>query len=257
MRNRSGVRGRPRAPVPVAKSGFDPPRFAPQSIARSPSADGRVWGSPGLQGRGLVPCGTWPPSRHHRRCPPVAGGTAARWGEMPERSRGYGLSSRPPDVHRRACAHRLVFEDPRSDRARMRKANTNTTLLTFDAVFPDTFQSVGPAGCPTELPLLGLSKDRPSVVLTAPKSTPGRPSRDRLRNEPAKARPCSVLVVFHHLDGLLLRCHARVLQRTPDPGVHPVSAPPPQVASRRRHLLGMPSLPFEAFPPSEAATPTA
>jgi hypothetical protein len=183
-------------------------------------------------------------------------GTAARWGEMPERSRGCWLSSRPPDVHRYACAHQLVFEDPRSSRARMRKANTNTTLLTFDAVFPDTFQSVGPAGCPTELPLLGLSKDRPSVVLTASKSTPGRPQRGHLRNEPAKARSRSVLVVFHHLDGLLLRCHARVLQRAPDRGVHPVSVPPPQVTTRRRHLLGMPSLPSEAFPPFEAATST-
>lgn len=134
----------------------------------------------------------------------------------------------------------------------MRKADTNTTLLTFDAVFPDTFQSVGPAGCPTGLPLMGLSKDRPSVVLATPESTPGRPSRIRLRNEPARARPCSVLVVSHHLDGLLLRCRARVLQRAPDPGVHPVSAPTPRVTSRRRHLLGMPSLPSEAFPPFEA-----
>jgi hypothetical protein len=34
--------------------------------------------------------------------------------------------------------------------------------------------SVGPAGHPTGLPLLGLSKDRPSVVLATPESTPGR-----------------------------------------------------------------------------------
>jgi hypothetical protein len=82
---------------------------------------------------------------------------------------------------------------------------------------------------------------------------PEVPRGDSLRNEPAKARPCSVLVVFHHLDGLLLRQRARVLQRAPDPGVHPVSAPTPQVTSRCRHLLGMPSLPSEAFPPFEAA----
>jgi len=173
---------------------------------------------------------------------------------MPERSRGYWLSSRPPDVHRCARAHRLVFEDPRSGRACMRKADTNTTLLTFDAVFPDTFRSVGPAGCPTGLPLWGLSKDRPSVVLTTPKSTPGDPLRDCLREGPARALPRSVLVVFHHLDGLLLRCCARVLQRAPDPGVHPVSAPALQVALPCRHLTEMPSLPSEAFPPSEAAT---
>jgi hypothetical protein len=177
------------------ESGSDVSRFAPQGVSRSP------WQTVGygvhrvFKVAGLVPCGTWLPSRHHRRCPPVAGRTAARWGEMPERSCGYGLSSRPPDVHLRACAQKLVFEDPRSDRARMRKASANTTLLTFGAVFPDTFQSVGPAGCPTELPLLGLSKDRPSVVLTTPKSTPGRPLRDCLRNEPARARSRSVLVV--------------------------------------------------------------
>jgi hypothetical protein len=257
MRNRSGVRGRPRAPEPVAKSGFDPLRFAPRkhhTLSIDRRSDMGFTGSSRSQPRSLRNAASLAPS------PPLptqqAGRTAARWGEMPERSCGYGLSSRPPDVHLRACAHQLVFEDPRSDRARMRKASANTTFMTFDAVFPDTFQSVGPAGCPTELPLLGLSKDRPSVVLTTSKSTPGRPLRDCLRNEPARARPRSVLVVFHHLDGLLLRCHARVLQRTPDPGVHSVSAPPPQVTSRRRHLLGMPSLPSEAFPPFEAATST-
>jgi hypothetical protein len=126
--------------------------------------------------------------------------------------------------------------------------------MTFDAVFPDTFRSVGPIGCPTGLPLLGLSKDRPSVVLPAPESTPGCPLRDRLRNGAANARPCSVLVVSHHLDVFLLRYRARVLQRAPDPGVHPVSVPPPWVAPLRRLLLGMLSLPSEAFPPSEAAT---
>jgi len=104
-------------------------------------------------------------------------------------------------------------------------ARADTTLLTFDAVFPDTCQSVGPAGCPAELPLLGLSKDRPSVVLPTPESTPSAPSRVRLRDEPATAHPCSVPVVFHHLDGLLLRCRARVLQRAPDPGVHLVFGP--------------------------------
>jgi hypothetical protein len=193
MRNWSGVRGRPRAPVSTRKSGFDVTRFAPSSIAHSPPADGRVWGSSGLQGRSLIPRETWLPSRHHRYS--LLAGTAARWGEMPEQSSGYGLSSRPPDVRCHARARPLVFEDPRSDRTRTRKASVNTTLLTFDAAFPDTFQSVDPVGCPTGLPLLGLSKDRPSVVLATPKSTPGGPSRVRLRDEPATARPRSVLVV--------------------------------------------------------------
>jgi len=175
---------------------------------------------------------------------------------MPERSRGSGLHHRPPDVPRCAHARRLVLEDPRSSRARMRKACVCATLLTFDAVFPDTFRPVGPIGCPTGLPLLGLSKDRPSVVLPAPESTPGCPSRDRLRDGAANTRPRSVLVVSHHLDVFLLRYRARVLQRAPDPGVHPVSGPPLRVAPLRRPFLGMLSLPSEAFPPSEAARAT-
>jgi hypothetical protein len=85
----------------------------------------------------------------------------ARWGEKSKRSRGYGLSNRPPDVPLDACAPRLVFEDPRSDRARMRKAHANTTLLTFDAVFPDTYRSVGPVDRSPGLPLLGFVQRSP------------------------------------------------------------------------------------------------
>lgn len=58
---------------------------------------------------------------------------------------------------------------------------------------------------------------------------PGR----SLRGPPATADPRSALVVFHHLDGFLLRCRARVLQRAPDPGVHPVFGPPAAVSPRR------------------------
>jgi hypothetical protein len=189
MRNRSGARGRPRAPVPVAKSGFDSKRFAPRRIARSPSTDGRVWGSPGLQGRSLVPCGTRPPSRHHRHSPSGMPHEPPRdGGRCPSEVVGMGfppaLRTLPPRLRASArlrgpslgpCAHAV-------------KQSANTTLLTFDAVFPDTFQSVGPAGCPTELPLLGLSKDRPSVVLPPPKSTPGSPTR-RLPSERAGQGP--------------------------------------------------------------------
>ena len=81
-----------------------------------------------------------------------------------------------------------------------------------------------------------------------------------LRGLPATADPRSALVVFHHLGGFLLRCRARVLQRAPDPGVHPVFRPPARrVASTDRCVLPRDaSLPFEAFPPSVAvaASPT-
>jgi hypothetical protein len=127
------------------------------------------------------------------------------------------------------------------------------TLLTFGAVFPDTCRSVGPSGLPNELPLLGFSKERPSAVPRTSESTPGDPFRDHLRDVPATAHPCSVLVVSHHRDGLLLRCPARVLQRAADRGVHPVSAQPPEVALCPLRLPGMLSLPSEAFPPFTAA----
>jgi hypothetical protein len=99
-----------------------------------PVGDGRVWGSPGLQGRRTsslrspfvpraIPAG--PPSR--RPWITLAGapgstltGEPARWGESPERSRGYGLHHRPPDVDPPACAGWFVFEDLRPGRSRMR-----------------------------------------------------------------------------------------------------------------------------------------
>jgi hypothetical protein len=85
-----------------------------------------------------------------------------------------------------------------------------------------------------------VSKERPSVVLATSESTPGEnPCGTRLRATPATASPRSVLVVFHHLDGFLLRDRTRVLQRAPDHGVHPVSEPRPEVALRPRSLPGM------------------
>jgi hypothetical protein len=189
MRNRSGARGRPRAPVPVAESGFDSKRFAPRRIARSPSTDGRVWGSPGLQGRGLVPRGTRPPSRHHRHGPSGKPEEPPRdGGRCPSEVVGIGfplaLRTFTSALARLGSSSRTLARTVHASG----KACANTTLLTFDAVFPDTFQSVGPAGCPTGLPLLGLSKDRPSVVLPPPKSTPGNPTR-RLPSERAGQSP--------------------------------------------------------------------
>jgi hypothetical protein len=185
---------------------------------------------------------------------PPCGRTSARWGDLPERVGGCWLATCPPDVHSRACARKLVLEDPRSGCLLTRNAWVDATLLTFDAGFPDTCRSVGPAGCPTGLPLLGLSKDRPSVVLTTPESTPSSPLRVRLRKEPAKAPSCSAHVVFHHRDGLLLRCRARVLQRAPTLGFTSFRLRYSKLPCHTRSSPRRTSLPSEAFPPFEAAT---
>jgi hypothetical protein len=68
----------------------------------------------------------------------------------------------------------------------------------------------------------------PSVVLASGESTPGVDRRlpvvRLLRDENARPHPCSDLVVWYHLAGLLLPAGARVLQRASDHGVHRVSA---------------------------------
>jgi hypothetical protein len=194
MRNRSGARGRPRAPVPVAKSGFDSKRFAPRRIARSPRPTvgygvHRVFkvaasflAEPGLPR--AITAAVHPACRkNHREMGGDARAKSWVWafhlpsGRSPPRLRA-SARLRGPSLG--PCAQAV-------------KQSANTTLLTFDAGFPDTFQSVGPAGRPTELPLLGLSKDRPSVVLPPPKSTPGTPARGlpsgRAGQSPSMFRP--------------------------------------------------------------------
>jgi len=62
------------------------------------------------------------PSRHRRRPPPPERGDWPRdGGTYPCEVVGHRLSHRPPDVHRLAFTIRLVFEDLRSDRSRMRE----------------------------------------------------------------------------------------------------------------------------------------
>jgi len=76
---------------------------------------------------------------------------------------------------------------------------------------------------------MGLSKDRPSIVQAAEfVSRTGWAQRCRrtssaLRDGNAGSHPRSVLVVSHHLDGLLLHDPATLFQAAADPGVHRVS----------------------------------
>ena len=165
MRSRCGVRGCPRTLAAcrggrLRNLGAEPCGSlpGPRTLSSSRRPGMRFTGSSGPLPASLRKRVSLAPS-----APLVlpCGSAVARWGEKSERSRGYGLSSRPPDVHLRACAQKLVFEDPRSDRARRRKAHANTTLLTFDAVLPDTYRSVGPVDCSPGLPLLGFVQRSP------------------------------------------------------------------------------------------------
>lgn len=78
------------------------------------------------------------------------------------------------------------------------------------------------AGC-CQLPLLGLSKDRPSVVLLlkSPLLQNALLPSASGRSEPSLP-PCSVSVVLRHPDGFRLFNPARVLQRAADHGVRDV-----------------------------------
>ena len=115
--------------------------------------------------------------------------------------------------------------------------------------------SVGPAGHPTGLPLLGLSKDRPSVVLATPESTPGSSlagpsfgkSLPQLLHVPSSWFPTTATVSAS--DAGRVYCNA-----LPTLGFTPFSDRLP--ASRLAGCAsfpGMPALPFEAFPPLAAA----
>jgi hypothetical protein len=131
-------------------------------------------------------------------------------------------------LHPCGCSH-AAFEDPRPG------GGTTCWLHSPDphdlrAVFPDTTRSRGPTPCGDELPLLGLSKDRPSIV-----SRRGVHSRWPRASKPAfvspsgrevpTSHPCSALVVFHHLDGFLL----------PPAACGPLRASPPP-CRRRVHV---------------------
>jgi hypothetical protein len=188
MQSWSGECGRPRTPVPVSKSGFDVTRFAPRFIARSPPAGGqrenhRVFrvvasfsakhGFPrantpprrpdtktsGVQGRSHDTRETWLPTRQHRHRRPC-GRRPRDGGNRPSEVLGMGfpaaLRTFTSALARRGSSSRTL----RSDRARMRKARANTTLVTFDAFLP------APSSPPIQpvARLDGLSWDCPKIA---------------------------------------------------------------------------------------------
>jgi len=119
------------------------------------------------------------------------------------------------------------------------------------ADFPDASRSLRP-GREAGFPLLGLSKDRPSIVQVEESDSRSRSaSRLRgpslvLRDGKADSHPRAARVVLHHLDGLLLLDPATLFHAAADPGVHHVSF------RRETEFPAMHLLPFEAFPPPTA-----
>ena len=121
------------------------------------------------------------------------------------------------------------------------------TLLTFVPPFPTRPGPCDPMIRITGFPLLGLSKDRPSI------DVPRRvhfPHPDALapfgEGEGCHTLPRSAPVVSHHLDGLLLFELAGLFHPAADPGFatfRPV---------RENQLPRNAILPFEAFPPPTA-----
>jgi hypothetical protein len=123
------------------------------------------------------------------------------------------------------------------------------------ADFPDAFRSLRP-GRKAGFPLLGLSKDRPSIVSIVESAFPGTLSTRiaaGLRAPFGMGRPIPILraalVVSHHLGGLLLRDLAALLHAAADHGVHDVSP------CRETGFPVVRLLPFEAFPPPTATVP--
>jgi hypothetical protein len=258
MRNRAGARGRPRAPVPADENGFDSKQVALRRLARSPRPTAGYGVHRVFKVASQVPRGTSLPSRHHRHRPPGMPGRPPRdGGILPERSRGYGLSTRPPDVHRRARARQLVFEDPRSGRARSLNANAHATLLTFDAVFPDTFRSVGPTGHPAGLPLLGFVQRSP---LRRPTSTGvhSQPTHAESAFGTSLPRPVHVPSSwFPTTSTAFSSTAARVsCNALPTLGFIPFQLHHRKSPRSHRTSSECHSLPFEAFPPSEADSST-
>jgi len=125
-----------------------------------------------------------------------------------------------------ACRHACVFEGSSTGPHTFTYVQVRATLLTLTPI-PDAFRSLPPGQA--GLPLMGLSKDLPSIVQAAESvsRTAGaerlRSTSSALRDGNAGSHPRSVLVVSHHLDGLLLHDPATVFQAAADPGVHHVS----------------------------------
>jgi hypothetical protein len=198
-----------------------------------------------------VPLDTCALALHEGPRPPACRTVLSRAGKIPIEVTAPGRSPLPSAT----LEHVAV---PRPSRTLDRSAcHTfpcgSATLLTLRAVFP-----VAPGPCDpahTGFPLMGLSKDRPSIVFAEESVSKNRcPLRRRrvslfLRDGKATSHPRSVPVVSHHLDGLLLLDPATVFQAAADPGVHRVSS------CRETGFPAMQLPPFEAFPPPTAADP--
>jgi hypothetical protein len=173
---------------------------------------GRVWGSPGLQG-------------HARPCGRTSRSTS--WLAGPDHC--------PPRPSRPAFAGARALEGS-ADRAARSSVKTNVRApRDLGAVFPDSnLVRAARHRCRASSP--GVSKDRPSIGAGR-----GVHSRPRVAARPSgrgdQPPPCSVLVVSHHLDGLLLLDRAGLLHPAADHGVHRVSA------RRETDLLAMLSRP--------------
>jgi hypothetical protein len=175
------------------------------------------------------------PSRHPRRPPvPRKGRTSSETGgrtRAPSWDIDFPTALRtfPGTLSRAGSSSRTVARAARA----CGEAHVRATLLTFDAALPGTYRHRRSSRLPDWTASPGFIQRTP-LRRTGDTGVHSRqnPRGTRLRVTPATAPPRSALVVFHHLDGFLLRCRARVLQRAPDPGVHPVSDRPPRVAPR-------------------------
>jgi hypothetical protein len=187
------------------------------------------------------------------RAPPRSDRFHLRGKKIRSTSRLAGCSP-PPSLALRARRRARNLRGP-IDRVEHRHESDGARDPPDLGAVTDAFQSLRP-GLHAGFPLLGLSKERPSIVRTPGSPSPGwsGPERARsvssaLRDGNAASHPRSVLVVSHHLDGFLLHDAATILQAAADPGVHHVSF------RRGTEFPAVPFLPFEAFPPPTASGP--
>jgi len=233
-------------------------------------APDRVWGSLGLQGfkRGIsafvpppTPSWTRRPTRRTERddvatclCAlprrPCALLRASwrlalpPWGKHPGMSSLVAFATTLHDLHCVPLSWRTWgLRGSSSGAGFATQAVNSSSLLTFGAVFPDAGPTPAARRFRAWLPLLGLSKIVPPPCALV-ESTPGfHPYGFVLRAAVCRRRPCSALVVFHHLDGLLLQRACRDVA----PDCRPWDSP------RFRPLRG--AVPVTPFRPSELCSP--
>jgi hypothetical protein len=246
------------------------------STLRFPAGSGRVGGSPGPSGGGaagsLAGIGCRP-SRHPRpveprakrpanRSPPC-GSPRGEMGGHPGGSRGpsaFPLPSGRSPARSRAPA-RLRGPSTRVA-GRMRERSSARPSWSSVPSCPTPTISVGPIGHPMGLPLLGLSKDHPSVVLTTPESTPGDDPRGsspsgRSCHGPSMFRPRGFPPPRRFAPPMPRACVATRSRPWGSPRFR--TGGPERVASSEDPWVPPrgAALPFEAFPPSAASRATA